>query len=79
MNVTLQLFLAQQANMQPPHVLPSILNPGSEDPHTTPVPKTPHEQISKTGDTQHIKASCLNEFGYRITMYCSGNVKIWTG
>jgi hypothetical protein len=62
LNITLQLFLAQQANMQTPHILPSISNPASEDPHATPIPKTLQERVSNTGDTWHIKPSCPNEF-----------------
>jgi hypothetical protein len=63
LNITLQLFLTQQANMRTPHILPSILNPASEDPHTTSIPKTPHKQISNAGYTHHIKPLCPNEFG----------------
>jgi hypothetical protein len=48
LHVTLQLFLTQQANMQTPHVLPSILNPASEDPCATPTPETPREWILTT-------------------------------
>jgi hypothetical protein len=62
MTLALQLFLIHQANTQPPHVFPSILNLGSEDPHTTPVPGLPGEQISNVGGTQHIKQACPNEF-----------------
>jgi hypothetical protein len=63
LNVTLQLFLAQQANIQPINVLPSVSNPASEDPRATPIPETPREQVLSTADTRHIKPSCPNEFG----------------
>jgi hypothetical protein len=63
LHVTLQIFLAQQANMQPPHVLPSISNPVSEDPRATPIPETPCERVTNSAGTQHIKLSCPNEFG----------------
>jgi hypothetical protein len=63
LHVTLQLFLTQQANMQPPNVLPSVLNPASEDPCATPIPETPREQVLNMADTRHIKPLCPNEFG----------------
>jgi hypothetical protein len=62
MTLALQLFLTHQANTQPPHVFPSILNLGSENPCTTPVPEFPGEQISNMGGTWHIKQACPNEF-----------------
>jgi hypothetical protein len=63
LTLTLQLFLTHQANIQSPHVLPSISNPASEDPRTTPIPELPEEQILDAGSTRHIKPACLNEFG----------------
>jgi hypothetical protein len=63
LHVTLQLFLAQQANMQSPHILPSISNPASKDPCATPIPETPCEQVTNSAGNRHVKPSCPNEFG----------------
>jgi len=63
LTLTLRLFLTHQVNIQSPHVLPSISNPASKDPHTTPVPELPEEQILNAGSTWHIKPACPNEFG----------------
>jgi hypothetical protein len=80
MALTLQLFLAQQVNTQPPHVLPSISNLGSEDPCTTPVPEIPCERMSNVGGTWHIKPVCPNEFGGNCTKGCASlnSCKLYT-